>query len=161
MRLWSLHPRYLDPQGLVALWREALLARAVLGGRTRGYRNHPQLERFRCQSAPCSTISSYLQGIHAEAVARGYSFDRSKIGRVRIQAHVLVTAGQVQYEWHHLLQKLAMRSPALYEQWCAIDVPECHPLFRVQPGPIEPWERANDNTLKSAQSLVAFATGRS
>ena len=150
MRLWSLHPRYLDPQGLVALWREALLARAVLGGRTRGYRNHPQLERFRSQSAPRSAISSYLQGIHAEAVIRGYSFDRSKIGRARSQTSVLVTAGQVEYEWRHLLQKLAVRAPALYEQWQAIDAPECHPLFLVQPGPIESWERANGNTSGSA-----------
>jgi hypothetical protein len=43
MRLWSLHPQYLDPQGLVALWREALLAQAVLRGKTRGYKHHPQL----------------------------------------------------------------------------------------------------------------------
>src|SRR5690242_3728655 len=137
MRLWSLHPRYLDPQGLVALWREALLARAVLAGQTRGYRHHPQLERFRAQPAPRSAISSYLQGIHAEAVARGYSFDRSKIGRARIQSSLPVTAGQLQHEWQHLLQKLALRAPALYEQWRAIDVPQCHPLFRVRPGPIE------------------------
>ena len=95
MRLWSLHPRYLDPQGLVALWREALLARAVLGGRTRGYRSHPQLERFHAHSAPRSAISFYLQGIHAEAVARGYSFDRSKVGRARIQATIFVTEGQI------------------------------------------------------------------
>ena len=150
MRLWSLHPRYLDPQGLVALWREALLARAVLSGNTRGYRNHPQLERFRSLSAPRSAISSYLQGIHAEAVTRGYSFDRSKIGRARIQAPVLVTAGQVEYEWHHLLKKLEVRNPALYEQWRAIRAPECHPLFRVQPGPIESWERASGNTSRGA-----------
>ncbi|HEU5178767.1 MAG TPA: pyrimidine dimer DNA glycosylase/endonuclease V, partial [Burkholderiales bacterium] len=32
MRLWSLHPKYLDARGLVALWREALLAQAVLRG---------------------------------------------------------------------------------------------------------------------------------
>ena len=150
MRLWSLHPRYLDPQGLVALWREALLARAVLCGNTRGYRNHPQLERFRSQPAPRSAINSYLQGIHAEAVARGYSFDRSKIGRVRIQAPVLVTIGQVQYEWHHLLQKLAVRNPALFEQWRAVSAPECHPLFRLQPGPIESWERVNGSASRGA-----------
>lgn len=143
MRLWSLHPQYLDPQGLVALWREALLARAVLSGNTRGYQNHPQLERFRCQVAPRSTINSYLQGIHAEATARGYSFDRSKIGLVRIQASVLVTAGQVQHEWHHLLQKLAVRNPALYDRWRSISAPECHPLFHLQPGPIESWERVS------------------
>jgi hypothetical protein len=141
MRLWSLHPRYLDPQGLVALWREALLAQAVLSGSTRGYQNHPQLERFRGQLAPLSAIGCYLQGIHAEAAARGYSFDRSKIGRVRSRAPVPVTVGQVRYEWQHLLQKLAVRNPALHEQWRRTGAPECHPLFRPQPGPIEPWER--------------------
>ena len=150
MRLWSLHPQYLDPQGLVALWREALLAQAVLGGNTRGYRNHPQLERFHSQSAPRSAISSYLRGIHAEAVTRGYSFDRGKIGRVRIQAPIFVTVGQVQHEWHHLLQKLAVRNPALYEQWRSISTPACHPLFRLQPGPIETWERVNGTTSRGA-----------
>ena len=90
MRLWSLHPRYLDPQGLVALWREALLARAVLCANTRGYRSHPQLERFRSQSAPRSAISCYLNGIYAEAARRGYSFDGTKIGRARIQVRILV-----------------------------------------------------------------------
>lgn len=43
MRLWSLHPQYLDAKGLVALWREGLLAQAVLAGQTRGYKRHPQL----------------------------------------------------------------------------------------------------------------------
>jgi len=150
MRLWSLHPQYLDPQGLVALWREALLAKAVLTGNTRGYRNHPQLERFRSQPAPRSAIGAYLQGVHAEAVSRGYSFDRTKIGRVGIQAPVLVTDGQVQHEWHHLLQKLAARSPARYEQWRLTSAPQCHPLFRVQPGPIESWERVSGITSKGA-----------
>jgi hypothetical protein len=150
MRLWSLHPRYFDSQGLVALWREALLARAVLCGNTRGYRHHPQLERFRSQSAPRSAISAYLQGIHDEAAARGYSFDRSKIGRVRMRAPVVVTAGQVEYEWHHLLQKLEVRSPGLYEQWRAVSTPECHPLFRVQPGPVESWERVSGSTPRGA-----------
>jgi hypothetical protein len=155
VRLWSLHPRYLDPQGLVALWREALLARAVLGGGTGGYRNHPQLERFRAHSTPRSAISSYLQGIHAEAVVRGYSFDRSKIGRARVGAPVLVTAGQIEYEWNHLLRKLAVRNPALHEQWRAISVPECHPMFRVQPGPIESWERVNGPVSGGADPFVA------
>lgn len=145
MRLWSLHPRYLDARGLVALWREALLARAVLGGKTRGYQNHPQLERFRAHTAPRSAINSYLQGVHAEAVVRGYSFDRRKIGRVRTQALIPVATGQIEYEWHHLLRKLALRNPALHEQWHTISTPQCHPLFRLQPGPVEPWERVDRN----------------
>jgi len=141
MRLWSLHPKYLDPQGLVALWREALLARAVLRGETRGYRHHPQLERFRAQAAPLSTISAYLCSIHAEAVSRGYRFDRSKIGRVRTPTVLPVTAGQVGFEWQHLLRKLADRNPPLYRRWRTGVTPECHPLFDVSPGPIESWER--------------------
>jgi len=143
MRLWSLHPRYLDPQGLVALWREALLARAVLGGKTRGYRSHPQLERFLAQASPRTAISCYLKGVHAEATARGYSFDRSKIGRAGVHPVLLVTAGQLEYEWQHLLQKLAVRNPSLHERWRQVDTPDCHPLFGVQPGPVERWERVN------------------
>ena len=46
MRLWSLHPKYLDIKGLVACWREGLLARKVLLDQTKGYKNHPQLIRF-------------------------------------------------------------------------------------------------------------------
>ena len=76
MRLWTLHPRYLDPQGLVALWREGLLARAVLAGQTRGYRHHPQLRRFQAQAAPLAAIDAYLLAVHQEASARGYNFDR-------------------------------------------------------------------------------------
>ncbi|WP_332672056.1 pyrimidine dimer DNA glycosylase/endonuclease V [Aromatoleum sp.] len=144
MRLWSLHPKYLDPQGLVALWREALLARAVLRGETKGYRNHPQLERFRSQADPVSAIGAYLAAVYSEAVARGYSFDRSKIGSVDAGVQLPVTDGQIAYEWRHLLHKLATRNPALYEQWRSCDEPECHPLFVVRPGQIEPWERPLD-----------------
>jgi len=43
MRIWSLHPKYLDSKGMVALWREALLAKQVLLNKTKGYKNHPQL----------------------------------------------------------------------------------------------------------------------
>jgi len=144
MRLWSLHPKYLDPQGLVALCREALLARAVLRGETRGYRNHPQLERFRAHAAPLSAISAYLSGVHTEATSRGYCFDRSKIGRVRAPAAISVTTGQVGYEWQHLLRKLSMRNPILYQRWGNDLRPQCHPLFHVRDGLVEPWERLRD-----------------
>ena len=140
MRLWSLHPKYLDPQGLVALWREALLARAVLRGEARGYRNHPQLQRFKSQVQPVSAINSYLFGIHAEAEARGYSFDRSKIGIVTAQPKIAVNADQLAYEWQHLLHKLATRNSLLYDRWRNVSTPECHPLFEVLPGPVADWD---------------------
>src|SRR5678815_5750309 len=116
MRLWSLPPRYLDAAGLVALWREALLARAVLRGKTRGYRHHPQLDRFREHGSPKLAISAYLAAIHAEAGARGYVFDRSKVGPARRIAVMNVTRGQLQREWTHLLRKLCLRSPAQFEK---------------------------------------------
>lgn len=141
MRLWSFHPRYLDARGLIALWREALLAQAVLRGRTRGYRRHPQLERFRAHPAPRSAISAYLDAVWWEAEARGYRFDRSKVGPVRSVAPLLVTHGQLTYEWAHLLRKLSARSPACYRDRRTIALPDCHPMFRSAPGPIAGWER--------------------
>ena len=143
MRLWSLHPRYLDAQGLVALWREALLARAVLRGATRGYRRHPQLDRFREHPAPRLAINAYLAAVHAESQARGYRFDRSRFGPVRGEVAALpLNEGQLDLEWRHLLAKLEVRDPALHARWCGQARPDCHPLFRLQPGPVAAWERA-------------------
>jgi len=145
MRLWSLHPKYLDAQGLVALWREGLLARAVLRGNTRGYKHHPQLDRFTMHAQPRLAINVYLAGVHAEAEARGYSFDRAKIGPVKIVKPIVVTTDQIHHEWQHLLAKLAVRSPALFEQWRLLERPTCHPLFHKSTGPMASWERgAND-----------------
>ena len=141
MRLWSLHPRYLDSAGLVALWREALLARAVLRGKTRGYRHHPQLDRFRGHGSPKRAISAYLAAIHAEASARGYVFDRSKVGPVCKIGVISVTRGQLDREWAHLLRKLSLRSPAQFEKLARVRRPVCHPSFRVRPGPVAAWER--------------------
>lgn len=142
MRLWSLHPKYLDSRGLVALWREALLARAVLRNETSGYTRHPQLERFRTHASPRLAINVYLAAIHAEASLRGYTFDRSKIGPVRPVTPIPVAVGQISYEWQHLLRKLSNRSPVLLVQWGAIVAPVCHPLFHACPGPLASWERA-------------------
>jgi hypothetical protein len=139
LRLWSLHPRYLDAAGLVALWREALLAQAVLRGRTRGYRFHPQLERFRACGAPRAAINAYLLAIHDEAARRGYAFDRSKIRRCECTP-IPVTRGQLDYEWQRLLAKLRSRNPAAYREIVRMK-PRPHPLFRVTPGPLASWER--------------------
>ncbi|MGH8761318.1 MAG: pyrimidine dimer DNA glycosylase/endonuclease V [Burkholderiales bacterium] len=140
MRIWTLHPKYLDPQGLVALWRESLLARAVLRGETKGYRHHPQLRRFSSHATPRSAINAYLASILSEADSRGYSFDRSKVGPVRARITIASTAGQLRYEWQHLLRKMQSRSPAQYRRWRGVACPEPHPLFCIQAGPVEPWE---------------------
>jgi hypothetical protein len=136
MRLWTLHPKYLDPQGLVALWREGLLARAVLRGETRGYKHHPQLQRFPSVSA----VNAYLAAVLAEARARTYSFDASKVGPTR-KIRLPATTGQLEYEWDHLMRKLRKRNPTLHRRWRTVEMPEAHPLFSIKSGGIEAWER--------------------
>lgn len=144
MRIWSLHPEYLDRQGLVACWRETLLAQAVLAGRTRGYTSHPQLERFRAAAQPLSVIGAYLSGVADEADVRGYRFDRTRIDHPEADdaGALTVTGGQVSLEWAHLTEKLRVRDPERLARWAQVTMPKPHPLFRVVDGPIADWERA-------------------
>jgi hypothetical protein len=142
MRLWTVHPRYLDSKGLVAAWREGLLAQTVLLGRTRGYRHHPQLERFRDHPDPLAMIASYLSALHDESVARSYRFDASKIEPAPRCTGVEETKGQLLFEWRHLLGKLADRSPSVHKEVQAIEMPEPHPLFAIVPGPKQRWEKS-------------------
>ena len=157
MRLWSLHPRYLDARGLVAAWREALLAQAVLAARTRGYREHPQLVRFRAHPEPARAVAAYLRGLHAESVERGYRFDAGRIAGGDAEGidgaaarriagcdagRVPVTRGQIAFERAHLLAKLRVRDPGRAARLRRVRSPAAHPLFHVVPGGIEPWERA-------------------
>jgi hypothetical protein len=140
VRLWTLHPKYLDAKGLVALWREALLAQSVVRGLTKGYTHHPQLARFLATADPSAAVASYLARVHAEAVARGYAFDADKIGPARRRGRLAATTGQLRHEWTHLKRKLRVRDPARYRLCRGVD-PEPHPLFRLVDGPVEPWER--------------------
>jgi hypothetical protein len=140
MRLWSLHPRYLDRQGLTALWREALLAQAVLLGKTRGYRHHPQLRRFLATADPGAAIAAYLAAVHAEAARRGYRYDAGKIGPHGDVASMEVARGQLEYEWRHLLGKLRQRSPDRLAALEVASLPEPHPSFRVVAGGVADWE---------------------
>jgi hypothetical protein len=143
VRLWTLHPALLDSRGLVALWREGLLARKVLRGRTTGYRRHPQLERFRACARPLHAIDAYLWAVHAEATARGYAFDAGKLGPRRRSPRLTVTAGQLAHERRHLLAKLRVRFPSGVRRLRGPAGRTPHPMFRVIPGPIASWERTN------------------
>ena len=140
MRLWSIHPRYLDSKGLVALWREGLLAQKVLNDGTKGYRNHPQLIRFKELSNPVSGIRKYLYYVHREALDRAYNFNRSKIGVSRSNARVSVSTEQIAYEAAHLLRKLESRDPSRYAKFIDVDQFEAHPMFDVIDGRIADWE---------------------
>ena len=139
MRIWSLHPKYLDTKGLVALWRETLLAKHVLEGKTKGYKNHPQLNRFKKAKQPLSAINTYLSIIHQEATGRGYNFDASKF-KVAKPIKLKVTKGQLEYELKHLLNKLKTRDPKLFREIKKLDKIVPHPLFIAVEGEVEDWE---------------------
>jgi len=139
MRLWSLDPALLDRMGLLALWREGLLAQKVLLGLTTGYRFHPQLKRFQASKNPVAAISAYLWSVVDEARARGYRFDASKIAMKRRRVLISVTQGQLDFEREHLRKKLRLRDPKRARALAAADV-RCHPILRVVAGDVEVWE---------------------
>lgn len=140
MRLWSIHPKYLDAKGLVALWREGLLAQNVLLGNTKGYKNHPQLIRFKNSENPYGAIAEYLRYVVNEADNRGYNFNRSKIIKNKYDNKINVTNGQLEYEFKHLLNKLKERNPELYQQFRNTKKIELHPSFKRINGLVEEWE---------------------
>jgi hypothetical protein len=141
MRIWSLHPKYLDRQGLLACWRETLLAQKVLKGDTKGYQHHPQLARFRTCPDPVAAVATYLEAVAGESERRGYTFIREKIMLARMTDKIRVTHGQIFYEWEHLKSKLARRDPGWLAQIATIEQPEAHPLFEIVDGNVEPWEK--------------------
>jgi DUF4097 and DUF4098 domain-containing protein YvlB len=140
MRLWSLHPKYLDAKGLVALWREALLAKNVLEGKTKGYKNHPQLIRFKKTKRPVEAINQYLAGVYLESVNRNYNFDKQKLNWDFKESKLPVTRGQLDYEVKHLLNKLKVRDTGKFIELSLVATFEINPLFELVDGEIEKWE---------------------
>lgn len=140
MRLWSLHPKYLDAKGLVALWRETLLAKNVLEGKTKGYKNHPQLIRFKEMENPVEAIHQYLAEIWEEADKRGYKFDKTKINWEFVPQNIKVNDGQMAYEFKHLLRKLEIRDTSQFYKLKDLEQMDPAEIFTVIPGEIEKWE---------------------
>lgn len=140
MRIWTLHPKYLDSKGLVSAWREALLAQKVLKGSTQGYTNHPQLKRFKKQPKPLSLIRMYLCGLNEEAISRGFNFDKKKICSFKTAKQITTTHGQLLFEWKHLKKKLKKRDIKKYRELLRIKHPKPHIIFKVVKGDVEEWE---------------------
>jgi hypothetical protein len=141
MRIWSLHPKYLDAKGLVALWRETLMAKNVLAGKTKGYKNHPQLNRFKTAQKPIDAINLYLKSVWLEAAERNYNFDKSKFIEINDTEQINVTTGQLNFEKNHLLKKIKIRDLIKYTSLVGLVDYEPHSLFNLIDGEIEPWEK--------------------
>jgi len=142
MRLWSIHPKYLDNIGLIALWRESLLAKSVLENKTQGYKNHSQLIRFKNCKKPQSAINQYLQYILEEAETRKYNFNKTKINnKLKYIEKIKITNKQLEYEFSHLLKKLKIRNPNKYKELQKIKKIECNPIFTIIKGDIANWEK--------------------
>jgi len=160
MRLWSIHPSYLDTKGLLAAWREGLLAQKVLSGGTRGYTHHPQLLRFRESADPMGAIAAFLRAVQEEAGRRGYSFDASKIGGLRAGGapelgkdgvsgeRIDVTSGQIEYEFELLKLKLETRDMAKRSELSGVEKIEANPIFRIRGGGIAAWEKVIDSVFE-------------
>ncbi|MDW8044655.1 MAG: pyrimidine dimer DNA glycosylase/endonuclease V [Nitrososphaerota archaeon] len=146
MRLWSIHPEYLDIRGLIAVWREGLLAKAVLEGRTRGYVNHPQLVRFKGFREPLKAINTYLHFISIEGIRRGFRFDLKKIDKYLVDTNlrIPVTEGQLYYEYNLLINKLLCRDPIRGKVLLSNKNLKPHPIFYVIHGDVERWERIKE-----------------
>lgn len=140
MRLWSIHPKYLDQKGLVAVWRETLLAKNVLQGKTKGYKNHPQLQRFKKTKSPLLLINTYLLYVWKESKKRDYNFNKKKLGKTTKQK-IYTTTGQIEYEFGHLKKKLKTRNIPSYLKLKKVENILPNPLFKIKTGNIEKWER--------------------
>ena len=143
MRLWTINFKYLDVKGLVALWREALLAKNVLEGLTKGYKNHPQLIRFYTHENSIDAINTYLLEVYKEACARGYKFDVAKVGKFDAEnlSKIAVTRGQIEYEFSFLQEKLKQRDLKKYKENLNVKNIEISTIFTEIDGDIEPWEK--------------------
>lgn len=149
MRLWSVHPKYLDRAGLTALWRESLLAQKVLDGTTKGYKNHPQLRRFYSHSQPRKAIGKYLREVWRESKVRGYNFDRTLIKAEGPANKIALNRGQLRYEFDLLRAKLKKRDPVKYHQLPSASNAQSHPLFRIVEGEIDEWEKVKPGVSSS------------
>ncbi len=140
MRIWSIHPKYLDAKGLVALWRETILAKNVLEEKTSGYKNHPQLIRFKNSANPLQGINQYLEAVYKESQTRGYHFNKDKIKIYNEPLTLTVTRRQIEYEMQHLLKKLKTRDIERYHRLLNETNIKPHPIFKIIDGEIEVWE---------------------
>lgn len=163
MRVWSIHPAYLDTKGLVASWKEGIQGLNALrnprkpNGKWAMFAHHPQLIRFKRFENPELCLSEYLHFIADEADRRNYNFNRNLI-LPRLDENpyqIWITCGQLIYEWDFLSHKVTCRTgfweygkPTIngkstvetIASWSCV----VHPMVVLIPGDIECWEKVKE-----------------
>jgi hypothetical protein len=144
MRLWSIHPKYLDKKGLVGLWRESLLAKKVLEGKTKGYKNHPQLIRFKESENKLLYLNHYLYEVYKEGKKRNYKFNFEKINKSLLEKRIKkipITNCQLKYEFNHLKNKLIRRDKKHHNKINLTKSIKSSNIFTIKKGKICHWEK--------------------
>ena len=117
-----------------------MLAKNVLEEKTKGYKNHPQLIRFKNSANPLQGINQYLAAVYKESQTRGYHFNKDKLKIYNEPVTLTVTRKQIEYETQHLLKKLKTRDMERYHRLLNETNIEPHPIFKIIDGEIEAWE---------------------
>lgn len=111
----------------------------VLEGKTIGYKNHPQLIRFKNSENSVQVINQYLLAVYEESLTHGYHFNKAKFNIYFHPQTLTVTQGQIEYEMQHLLKKLKPRDFTKYNKLINQKNIEPHPIFKIIDGEIEEW----------------------
>lgn len=172
MRLWTIHPTFLDNEGLHGLWREGLLAQKIIEDPTHGRSNNPQIARFRNHVSPISILGAYLWTVGHEGMERGFKYNVARIedppmlGSIMVpkgssgDPRIPVTEEQIRFEFDHLFSKLEERDPVSLEKILNYSVQSTikyredfrlkaiNPAFRIVVGPIESWEKVSYHNTK-------------
>ena len=132
MSLCTIHPKYLDKQGLISLWREGLLAQKVLNGEVNIQLNSPLWEKLKKSQNPLRAIGAYLSFVAAEGARRGYKFSHEKILYPNFESYeIKVKPQDLIFEMTHLRNKLKMRDQHKWDEISKVSEVSPHPFIRL------------------------------
>lgn len=133
MCLWSIHPKYLDKLGLIALWREGLLAQKALSVPSTQYIRHSELERFKNNENPLKAIGSYLCYVAAEGAKRGYNFTHERIVYPNFDDYlIIINDDTLNLEVKNLKNKLKLRDKTKFKELTEMSKIESNPAFYLK-----------------------------
>ncbi len=130
MNLLSIHPKYLDKQALISLWREGLTAQKVLNGELTLKKESSLLKRFRQSGNPIKAIGAYLSMIASEGARQGCKLNHEKIICPNFDSEAIeLDSQQIIFEMNFLKDKLKKRDTQKYRELKQLHYIETNPVF--------------------------------